>query len=560
MTNREISKTLKLTGDLLELHSSNEFKIRAFRNASFSIDRLETELSITAKEHISTLDGVGKSMSEHVLALLEKGTFDEFEQLKLQTPVGVLDMLQIKGLGPKKVHTLWKEHAIDSLETLTDACKTHTIASIKGFGLKTEEAILKSIETQASYEGLWLYADLEPLAEQMQELINKSGQFTKLEVTGAFRRKLETLGQLEFLGTRQSHGMPETTVWPDELEFLNAQSGPFLLRFRHRATSLTIWVHLTEPEQWAANLVRTTGSVAHLRYSTTSGASLQSVLKSGSRFENESSIYDALGTRYMEPLEREGYREFECDVQHVLKEGDLTGILHNHSTYSDGKHTVQEMANRCKHMGYKYFGIADHSKSAFYARGLQEEKVFQQWKEIDALNQIDPTFRIFRGIESDILNDGSLDYSDEVLAGFDYVVASVHSNLRMDFNKATNRILKAIEQPYTTMLGHISGRLLLRREGYPLDYHRILDALHYHEVILELNADPWRLDIDWRFLRDVEKRGILISINPDAHEMDGLQNIRFGYYAARKACFPKELVVNAKNVEEVAAIFKKRKK
>jgi DNA polymerase (family 10) len=559
MTNREISRKLKLAGDLLELHNGNEFKIRAYRNAAFSIDRLEKELVFSANESIATLEGIGKSMVEHIRSLLSDGSFVELDTLSKETPEGVLDMLEIKGLGPKKVSTLWRDHSIDSVEKLMDACKTHTIASIKGFGSKTEESILKAIEAQASYEGLWLYADLEPLATQIMELLLNNIPFLRLEPTGAYRRKVEVIEQLEFLAITPKQNVLDDYAWPEVLEPILTQSGPYLWRLKHSVYSLTIWIHLTSAEQWANDWMRTTGSIQHLHCKVTSGTSVISHLQKKTAFQSEEAIYQSLGVRYMEPVEREGYREFDCDVSRMANLSDLQGILHNHSTYSDGKHTLQEMAQRCKEMGYTYFGIADHSKSAFYANGLQEEKVYKQWQEIDTFNQTETNFRIFKGIESDILNDGSLDYTDDILAGFDYVVASVHSNLRMDMTKATNRILKAIEQPYTSILGHISGRLLLRREGYPLDYQRILDAMKHHEVILELNADPWRLDIDWRYLYEAEKRGIYLSINPDAHEVDGLQNIRFGYYAARKACYPKELIINTKSCEDIADFFRKKK-
>jgi DNA polymerase (family 10) len=277
----------------------------------------------------------------------------------------------------------------------------------------------------------------------------------------------------------------------------------------------------------------------------------------------ESGIYASLGLQYIEPELREGLTEVssakENKIPKLIELSDLKGILHNHSTYSDGMNSLKEMAEYCKELGYEYLGICDHSQSAFYAQGLKPDRVFEQHAEIDLLNKQLFPFRVFKGIESDILNDGSLDYSDDVLKSFDFIVASVHSNLKMNEEKATARLLKAIENPFTTILGHPTGRLLLSRPGYPIDHKKIIDACAANGVIIELNAHPYRLDIDWRWIPYCLERGVKISINPDAHEKSGYHDMYFGTFVARKGMLSKEMCLNSLSLTEIESYFLSRK-
>lgn len=471
-------------------------------------------------------------------------------------------MLELKGIGPKKVQSLWKELAITSIEELLDACKTHRVASLKGFGAKTEEAISKAIEAQNSYQGYWLFADLEPLAARILETISKATAWENLEFTGAFRRKVEVLDKVELIGSLSTDVDFYHLNWGDLLKWNESISGPFTLRGFWSSESIPVTLHLCSSIDFVKRQVELTGSAAHIYHKLPSGNSLRDSLLQG-HFASEKALYKDNGLSYVDPEMRENYREWipalRGGIESIIQFEQLKGILHNHSTYSDGRHSVAEMAQRCKDMGYSYFGIADHSKSAFYAGGLQEHEVIKQWQEIERVQDEMPDFKIFKGIESDILADGSLDYGDDILRGFDYIVASVHSVLRMDMQKATNRLIKAIENPFTTILGHPTGRILLRREGYPLDWEKILDACKANQVVVELNADPWRLDIDWRLLGQAIDKEIMISINPDAHEMDGLSNMRFGYYCARKACLPTSLTFNALSSLEIEKVFKSKK-
>jgi DNA polymerase (family 10) len=308
---------------------------------------------------------------------------------------------------------------------------------------------------------------------------------------------------------------------------------------------------------------RNSAADAHLSSAFNGSETLYNLLKKG-QFKSEAAVYEKAGLPYIEPEMREGYGELELARENklpkLLTDADLKGILHNHSTYSDGTHTLEQMAVFCKEQGYEYLGICDHSKSAFYANGLQEGRVMAQHREIEKLNQELAPFKIFKGIESDILNDGALDYEEDILKTFDFVVASVHSNLKMTKDKATERLITAIRNPYTTMLGHPTGRLLLRREGYPIDHKAVIDACAENGVIIEINANPWRLDLDWRWVHYALEKGVMLSINPDAHSTSGYADMRYGVLMGRKGGLSAEMTFNAKSREEVEAYFEQRKK
>ncbi|HEX8350545.1 MAG TPA: PHP domain-containing protein, partial [Hymenobacter sp.] len=351
------------------------------------------------------------------------------------------------------------------------------------------------------------------------------------------------------------------------LEADPARSGPFAWRGTATASGVKVEVYLVAKDDYTNQLFLLTGTEAHLTEPLPGAqpgqpGSLRQLLKR-ERFYQETAIYEKAGLQYVEPELREGLGEISLAKEHkiprLLEDSDLRGSLHNHSTYSDGSHTLRQMAEWLRDNGYEYLGICDHSQAAHYANGLYPERVRQQQREIDQLNEELAPFRIFKGIESDILGDGALDYSPEVLASFDFIVASVHSNLKMDEQRATSRLLRAIENPYTTMLGHPTGRLLLRREGYPINYKAVIDACAKHNVIIEINANPWRLDLDWRWVRYALDQGVKLSINPDAHHTNGYADMRYGVMMGRKGGLTKEMTFNALSGEEMAAYFVERK-
>lgn len=563
MNNNEIIKILKLSAALLELHEANDFKVKAYASAAFNLDKVEHSLVDMPAHELVKLQGVSKSIAEKIIAIREKGSFEELDELVTNTPQGVLEMLDIKGVGPKKIRSLWKEHAIDTPQKLLQACEEDRLSKIKGFGAKTQETIKKGLLFSKAQQGNFLYADIEEYAFKLQDALKDIFKNTRVEQTGQLRRRLDIIDKLEYL--IETDDAPATLKALDDVAFLlpnKKASGPFTWKGHAKDFEVEVIVKAAKPATFEKRWLLTTASELHLGATSPSGKALYSEL-SEANGTTEKELYTQVGLTYIEPEMREGLQEVALAAQgklpKLIEYSDMKGVLHNHSTYSDGKNTLREMAEACMELGYEYLGISDHSVSAFYASGLDEDRVAQQHKEIDELNKELAPFVIFKGIESDILNDGSLDYSEDVLKSFDFIVSSIHSNLNMDMDKATMRLKKAIENPYTTILGHMTGRLLLKREGYPVNHRYIIDACAANDVIIEINANPWRLDIDWRWIPYCLEKGVMLSINPDAHEIPGLMDMYYGTLTGRKGGLSKEHCLNTKTVDEVVSIFQKSK-
>lgn len=563
MDTDQIVQLLKLTASLLELHDENPFKIKSYSSAVYTLDKTSVDFSKMSVAELEKLDGVGKSIAQKISSIITTGTFDELEILLANTPVGVLDMLNIKGIGPKKVRNIWKELSIVNLDDLLEACDEGKIAALKGFGDKTQETIKQGILFSASQKGKLFFSEAEFVAINLLKLLQEVG-FSQQSMVGELRRKMEVVNVIQLLVSTDS---PEKVISfvneNTQLVYNELQSGPFIWRGVEPNSKCKVEIRICKPKDFVKELMLQTGSIKHLNQDLNGSSSIMQFIKQNNA-DSEQAMFDKMGLHFIEPELREGEFELELAKENRLPKlvelADLKGILHNHSTYSDGKHTLEQMANYCKEIGYEYLGICDHSKSAQYASGLYEEKVKAQHKEIDELNIKLAPFKIFKGIESDILNDGSLDYDDEILASFDFIVASIHSNLKMDIQKATNRLLKAIENPYTTMLGHPTGRLLLRREGYPIDHKAIIDACAIHNVVIEINASPWRLDLDWRWVYYAIEKGVKLSINPDAHEMEGYHDMYYGVCVGRKGGLTADLTFNAMSQKEVETWFLNKKK
>lgn len=533
MTTEQIADSLKLTAQLQELHGVNPFKVKALANAAYRLDKTGIDLSGKSLDELSTLEGIGKSIAAKIYELQETGKLKELEEVLAITPAGVIDMLRIKGIGPKKVGQLWRELQVESPGELLYACNENRLIDLKGFGEKTQAAVKKYIEFSMESKGKYHYASVEETAHNLVEFLKAQTGTDLISLTGAVRRKAIIIERIEVVAAAD-----EKKIRLEKFE--NPRQVP-------------VHVHTSGEEDFYDVLFRTTASESHLKQ-------LDTLTYYGeSNPESEEAIFEGYEMDFIEPELREGLGEImlaqNSKLPKLIEESDLKGILHNHSKYSDGMHTLEQMANRCKELGYSYFGICDHSQSAFYASGMKPETVLKQQEEIDGLNAKMAPFRIFKGVESDILNDGSLDYTEDILKTFDFIVASVHSNLKMDKEKATARLLKAIENPYTSILGHPTGRLLLSREGYPIDHKKIIDACAANRVAIELNAHPYRLDIDWTWIPYCMEKGVLISINPDAHETEGLLDLHWGTIAARKGMLTKEFCLNAKTTEEIAAWF-----
>ncbi|MDX5345697.1 MAG: PHP domain-containing protein, partial [Hymenobacteraceae bacterium] len=505
MENKKIARLFRKMATLMELHDENAFKTRTYQNASQLLERVEQPLAQMEAKALEQLEGVGKTIAAKIVEINQTGTFQELEDMLAQTPPGVIGMLDIKGVGPKKIRAIWKEMGLETLQQLLEACENNQLSKYKGFGAKTQESIKEAVQYLLANQGKMLYAEAEPVAAFLHQILEKGLKNARVTVTGELRRCLEIVDTLQIvIGTENPldvHKLLNKTV---ELEQDELQSGPFVWRGKHADTSLKVEVKLFKLNHFIREVFVHSASIAHLTVPFEDSKTLLQLVRE-QEFESEEAIYKAAGMDYIEPEMREGTNELELAKAHKLPQllelQDLKGILHNHSTYSDGANTLEQMALACRDLGYQYLGISDHSKTAAYAGGLREGDVLRQQKEIDELNKKLAPFKVFKGIESDILGDGSLDYEEDILKTFDFVVASIHSNLNMTEEKATERLLRAIENPYTTILGHPTGRLLLRREGYPINHKLIIDACAKHNVVIEINANPWRLDLDWRWVQ-----------------------------------------------------------
>lgn len=533
MTNDDIIDALELTSKLMELHEENPFKVKAYANAAFKLSKLRYDFEGKSEKDIESIEGIGKGISAKIIELINTGASSELEKLRAQTPSGVIEMLDIKGLGAKKVRQLWQELNIESIGELLYACNENRLITLKGFGEKTQAQVKKNIDFKLASANKFHYASLEkPVLHLVQHISEKHN--VQAAAVGELARKCEVIDNIEILV-----GSTEITLNEHDFE---------------KNIPLAVNYIFCEADEFNYKFVELSSAQEHLN-----NIHFSSLPKK--QFSSQQEIYAELKLQYIEPELREGLHEIELAKENkipaLIELKDLKGILHNHSTYSDGVHTLKEMADYCKDLGYQYFGICDHSKSATYAKGLSIERVLEQQQEIETLNASYQNFKILKGIESDILNDGSLDYPEDILKTFDFVVASVHSNLKMNEEKATERLIKAIENPYTSILGHPTGRLLLAREGYPIHHKKIIDACAANKVHIELNAHPYRLDIDWRWIWYCMERGVKISINPDAHHKEGFHDMYFGVCAARKGMLSKEFCLNALSLEELVRQFKK---
>jgi DNA polymerase (family X) len=550
MDNSQIAKLFGLYGKLLELHGDNGFRARNYSNLAFQLKKYPKPLAEIPAESLAGIQGIGNSGANKISEMLSKGTFDDLEKLLAKTPEGLIDLLNVRGIGAKKIRTLWQELEIESIGELLYACQENRLTDLKGFGEKTQQNLIKELEFAQQNQGKMLFVNAEKIAKSLEDVFTQVPGMIKVSISGELRRKLEIISKLEFV-----------IECADLIALKNILSGMGFELVEENEMSLSylmyhnfnLILHLTEKNNFASTLFMTTGSEAHLEKIQFNGQE-----------ESEEAIYCKSGMEFIPPELREGKFEFEPGfsgrLNHLIQYADIKGILHNHSNWSDGVNTLEEMAQKCISMGMEYFGICDHSQSAIYANGLSPERVIAQFEKIDELNTKLAPFKIFKGIESDILNNGDLDYSDEILKQFDLIVASVHSNLKMDKENAMGRLIKAIENPYTTILGHPTGRLLLSRSGYPVDHQKLIDACAANKVVIELNANPHRLDIDWKWIDYAMNKEVMISINPDAHNINGLEDIVYGLNVARKGGLTTAFTLNALPLKSFEQFLKNQKK
>ena len=560
MTNKQIGKILGQIGSLLILQGENTFKTRAYANAARRVETLSEPVeNMVHEDRLEQVPGLGASMVRHITELVRDGQSSYHQSLVRTVPAGFQEMLTISGLGAKKIRTIYDHLGIDTVGELEYACRENRLVKLNGFGARTQERVLKGIDLIKRSRGFHLLDRALNEAKSLADDLLRHPDVWRVEVAGDVRRRMEVISAIDLVvGHPDRDGIKPILhrfgqVREDDGQHLTVV-GP---------SGLPVRVHCVPDETFAVTLYHCTGSDGHrtrvARYADDRGFTItdRHVIHDRAVIPcaDESAIYDMLGLQFVPPELREGGEEVARAAENRLPElparADILGVIHNHTSYSDGMHSLREMAEGARARGYAYIAVCDHSRTAAYAHGLSVERVLEQQEEIDALNARYDDFRILKGIESDILPDGSLDYPDEILASFDLVVASVHSLFNMSEADMTERMVKAIRNPHTTILGHPTGRLLLARDGYPVDVNRLIDEAVAHDVAIEVNANPHRLDLDWRHLEYGMARGARFSIGPDAHHVDELDYVDYGLSMVRKGGVTPDRLLNRLAAEEL---------
>lgn len=536
MSNKEIARKFNLLGKVMELHDENPFKVRSYTSAYASLRKVSSPLVEMSEEELSEIKGVGKAIVGKIVELRDSGSMVTLQRYVDITPPGILEMLQIRGFGPKKVKVIWNQLNITTPGELLMACQENRLVELKGFGMKTQKALQEQLEFYFASRGQVHYAYVIDEANELLVLLQDRFSQKLVELTGEIRRKMPIVNAIEILTTASEEEMEEFIL---EL----AEEIPELLSYKGYAVEITqVEEAYFGIEQFEKSASKEFLEAADIEYEP---------------YEEEESIFLEWDMAFVDPEYRESAMAVDQakygTLPDLITNEDMLGVVHNHSTYSDGLHTLKEMSDYTRDNGFQYLVMSDHSKAAFYADGLKEDQVEAQWAEIDQINaSYDDGFRVYKGIEADILNDGSMDYGNDFLSQFEVVVASIHSQLNMDMEKANRRLIKAIENPHTHILGHMTGRLLLSRAGYPIDHELIIDACAANGMIIELNANPQRLDMDWTWIPSALEKGVMISINPDAHVRESIHYMQFGVHVARKAGLTKEQCLNSKNADDFA--------
>jgi DNA polymerase (family 10) len=571
MDKKAVAAALEEIALLSELAGENPFKVRAYESGARAILTFPGDLDEAVKRgELAHIKGIGKSIAAVIAELTQKSECRTLQELREKVPPGLLELLQVPGLGPKKAKILYDQLQVASLGELEYAIQENRLLSLPGFGAKTQEKLRAGLDRVKRYAGFFRLGDLLPAARQLVEQVRRQPGIHRAEVAGGVRRCLEVDDAIILVAAATDHQ-----------ETFSALAGLFpAVRFeqpepgRLEATlsqGMRLVLALTAPEHFGAAWLFHTGSPNHLKglQERAGGAGLQltpkGLLSQGLLLpgREEKDVYRGLGLPFIPPELREGLGELEAAAQgqlpRLIESEDVQGCFHVHSYYSDGVNSPEELAGAAQERGWRFLGLSDHSQSAYYAGGLKPEDLERQNAELAALRQNHPHFNFFWGIEADILGDGALDYEDNILRGFDFVIASVHSQFRLPREEMTRRILGAMANPHCTMLGHVSGRLLLAREPYEVDLEAILEFAGKNQVIMELNASPYRLDLDWRWLRRAKDLGVLISLNPDAHSLEDLDDMAYGVMAARKGWLEKQDVLNTYAPEEVSHFLQRRR-
>jgi len=563
MDKKDVAAALEEIAALMELSGENPFKSRSYENAARTISQLEEDIvQLVREKRLREIKGIGEALEQKIEELVTTGGLVFLEELRAQFPPTLFELFQIPGLGPKRIRQLYDGLGIDSLRALENACRQGHVGKLKGFSVKVQGKILEGIEFVKQHQGEHLFNEALAAAEELLEHLQRHPGVLRASLAGSLRRCKEIIKDVDIVA---SSAEPASVME----HFLKS---PGVMRVvNHGDTKSSILVspgiaadlRVVSDTEFPYALAHFTGSKEHNVVMRQRAKERGLKLNEYGLFDedgklapcaDEEAIFARLGLPYIPPEMREDLGEFDASVMPVLvRREDMRGLIHCHTNWSDGVDSLEQMAAAAQSHGYEYILITDHSQSAAYAGGLQPERVLAQQAAIDALNTKLASFRILKGIESDIRVDGSLDYDEDILRTFDLIIASVHQKLDMTEGEATDRVVKAIENPYTAILGHPTGRLLLQRPGFPLDFEKIFDACVANNVAIEINANCKRLDIDWRLVHKGRDRGVLFSIGPDAHRLEGIDYVRYGIGIARKGWLEKSHVLNTRSAEELLA-------
>ena len=574
MNREEMAGVLEKIALLLELKGENPFKVRAYRQGAEVVLAMEEDVVELAKnDELKGIKGIGEALRDKLGEMAKTGKLEFYQKLKEEFPPTIFDLFEVQGLGPKKIKTLYDELGVVSLEKLKAACLEGRVASLAGFGEKTQAKILDGITANETFADRVLLGKIGIVVEGILEMLRMHPEISRVAVAGSYRRAKETVGDLDFLVATKEGALvcEDFTTLPEVESVIACGDTKASVRLKN---GMHCDLRAVKNSEFPFALQYFTGSKEH-------NVALRSLaLKKGWSLneyglnpvsddierpvvEDEKDIYRLLGLQYIEPELRENRGEIEAAAEnqlpHLVELMNLRGTFHNHTTASDGRDSLEGMVEEAMDLGLQYLGISDHSKSSFWANGLNEEQLLAQISEIRTLEKSLDGFRIFAGNEVDILKDGSLDFSDDILAQLDFCVASVHNLMSMDEQTMTDRICRAMENEHVTMLGHVTGRLLLKREAYAVDHARIIDCAAATRTVIELNCSPMRLDMDWRWWKRARDKGVLCSINPDAHSRAALHYIGQGVSIARKGWLRREDVLNTRSLKDIEAFLSKPK-
>ncbi len=570
MDKKDVAKVLEEIALMLELRGENTFKIRAYQNGARIIETLEESIKeVVESGELQKVQGIGKAISEKVTELVETGELQYYEELKREFPKTLFELFKVPGLGPKKVKVLYDELEIETLGELEYACLENRLTELKGFGKTTQEKILRGIENLKKYQGKHLISTGMRVLDELTAYFQGCDGVLRFSEAGSLRRRKDVVKDVDILAAVREADRQKVADYFEAFDGVEEVIAKGETKVSLRLDmGINVDLRLVSEKEFPYALHHFTGSKAHntkmRKIAKEKGLKMNEygIFKDGEILpaRSEAEVFSLLDLPMIPPELREDQGEIEAaregKLPNLIEEADLKGLFHIHSHYSDGTNRIEEIVQEAVKWGFQYIGISDHSQTAYYAKGLKPDDVEKQHLEIDRVQEKYPAIKILKGIESDILNDGSLDYTEDVLKKFDYIIASLHSNLKMEKTLMTKRLVKAINNPYTKILGHMTGRLLLSREGCDFDEQEVFDALKESGVTVEINSNPHRLDLDWRKGKMAKNMGISITIDPDAHKLSGFEDVRYGVGIARKGWIEKGDVLNARDLSELQKKWK----